>query len=366
MSMKILYGVQGTGNGHLARARLLAKEFTRRGVTVDYLFSGRESKHFFELEDFGDAQFRRGLTLATRDSRIDRLRTVTNNNVFQFAVDVRNLRPQRYDLVVTDYEPLAAWSSRFRRVCSLGLGHQYAFNQSEAPRPKGNWPAKLLLNQFAPVDYGIGLHWARYAPDVLPPIVNTRLRRRQNTQSPFTLVYRPFDDLVKLTSVLKRITDRRFEIYSPEVKKAYCKGHLSYNPVSYHRFKSHLISCENIICSGGFELISEALHLGIPVLAQAVPGQFEQEANILSLKQLGLASCLEHLSVEGVVKFLDRQKVASVQCYPNVAQYLAEFIVGQQFYDRPALKRLSKELWSRVDSSYEEHSPAAMPLARYA
>jgi UDP:flavonoid glycosyltransferase YjiC (YdhE family) len=37
--MKILYGVQGTGNGHISRARLMADAFSRRNdVEVDYLF----------------------------------------------------------------------------------------------------------------------------------------------------------------------------------------------------------------------------------------------------------------------------------------------------------------------------------------
>ena len=45
--MKILYGVQGTGNGHVTRARIMAKAFAAKGVEVDWVFSGRPREDFF-------------------------------------------------------------------------------------------------------------------------------------------------------------------------------------------------------------------------------------------------------------------------------------------------------------------------------
>ena len=40
-AIKILYGVQGTGNGHLTRARELGQSLKAAGVQVDFVFSGR-------------------------------------------------------------------------------------------------------------------------------------------------------------------------------------------------------------------------------------------------------------------------------------------------------------------------------------
>lgn len=45
--MKILYGVQGTGNGHVTRPRIMAKAFADLGVEVDWVFSGRRREDFF-------------------------------------------------------------------------------------------------------------------------------------------------------------------------------------------------------------------------------------------------------------------------------------------------------------------------------
>ena len=56
--MKIFYGVQATGNGHISRARSMAPLLKAAGIEVDYLFSGRKAEHFFDMEHFGDFQLR--------------------------------------------------------------------------------------------------------------------------------------------------------------------------------------------------------------------------------------------------------------------------------------------------------------------
>ena len=39
--MKILYGVQGTGNGHISRAREMARAFATLGGDVDFPVFGK-------------------------------------------------------------------------------------------------------------------------------------------------------------------------------------------------------------------------------------------------------------------------------------------------------------------------------------
>ena len=60
--MKILYGIQGTGNGHISRSRILAKELESCGLSVDYLLSGRAKEKFFDMEIFGEFQHRQGFS----------------------------------------------------------------------------------------------------------------------------------------------------------------------------------------------------------------------------------------------------------------------------------------------------------------
>ena len=61
--MKILFGVQGTGNGHISRSRTLARALRVRGLAVDYLFSGRPADGYFEMAEFGVSKSYRGLAI---------------------------------------------------------------------------------------------------------------------------------------------------------------------------------------------------------------------------------------------------------------------------------------------------------------
>jgi len=76
----ILYGVQGTGNGHISRARLMAEQFQRLDVNVDFVFSGRHQHSYFAMEDFQNTQYSTGLTLATANGRTSRSKTLTKNH----------------------------------------------------------------------------------------------------------------------------------------------------------------------------------------------------------------------------------------------------------------------------------------------
>ncbi|MGL5401221.1 MAG: glycosyltransferase family protein, partial [Plesiomonas shigelloides] len=51
--MKLLYGIQGTGNGHLSRARELVPALRAQGIRVDVLCSGRAADAYFDMQVFG-------------------------------------------------------------------------------------------------------------------------------------------------------------------------------------------------------------------------------------------------------------------------------------------------------------------------
>lgn len=77
--MRILYGVQGTGNGHLSRARVMAKALIEHNIQVDFLFSGRKPEHFFDMECFGEYRVQAGMTFATHSGRVNVPQTVRQN-----------------------------------------------------------------------------------------------------------------------------------------------------------------------------------------------------------------------------------------------------------------------------------------------
>ena len=114
--MKVLYGVQGTGNGHLSRTRALLPALQRAGVDIDFVFSGRERKDFFDMQDFGDFKVLDGLTLVYNRGRLQVIKTILANKLFRFIADIWRLRLNEYDLVISDFEPITAWSAKLQGV----------------------------------------------------------------------------------------------------------------------------------------------------------------------------------------------------------------------------------------------------------
>src|SRR5690606_16419456 len=74
--MKVLFGVQGTGNGHISRARAMAPALREHGIEVDFLFSGRPADRYFDMEIFGNYQLRTGLSFVVKNGRINYLQTI--------------------------------------------------------------------------------------------------------------------------------------------------------------------------------------------------------------------------------------------------------------------------------------------------
>src|SRR6218665_1957410 len=125
--MKILYGVQGTGNGHTTRARIMAKALADAGAHVDWIFSGRAPDKYFDMEIFGNYQTYRGLTFATQNGKVLLWQTLLEANLVQLYQDINRINVEGYDFIINDFEPVSAWAAKRAGKKVIGLSHQNAF-----------------------------------------------------------------------------------------------------------------------------------------------------------------------------------------------------------------------------------------------
>lgn len=341
--MKILYGVQGTGQGHISRSRALAEALRGWPVEVTWLFSGRPREALFDMDVFDDYQYRRGLTFHCSNGRINKWTTLHNNGFGEFVRDVRQLDTSRYDLIVSDYEPVTAWAARRQGRSVIGIGHQYAFGEG-TPLAGASWWAKRLMCNFAPVDVPLGLHWHPYNDNVVPPILD--LPDLQPTNAGHILVYLPFEDQAAVTATLRQFPEQRFIQYAGGLPRGEY-GNVLRLPANVDGFKQHLASSAGVICNSGFELISECLQWRKPVLTKPVQGQMEQQSNALALQQLGYATTADNFCPAVLGNWLGSRRSPPKVAYPDVAGCLARWLVTG-CHASPA--RLAKQLWAQVDS----------------
>jgi uncharacterized protein (TIGR00661 family) len=345
--MKILYGVQATGNGHISRSREVVRNLKDLGHEVDVLLSGRDPSGLWGIDMFRPFSVYRGLTFATSRGRICYLKTALNLNLFEFYRDIRCFNASAYELVVTDFEPLSSRIAKRAGLPCIGIGHQYAFLH-DIPRSKANPVSRSVLRTFAPADHPIGLHWHHFGQPILPPIVPATLRNDRWTRPNKILVYLPFEEPSDFVPLLEQFVDHEFYVYA-KWPNASDSGHLHLRPLSREAFLTDLAESNGVMTNAGFELVSEALYLGKRVLVKPLKNQLEQESNAMALAGLGLGTAVSRLRAEVVAQWLNGPPNRPI-AYPDVARLLAEWITARKWHD---VAGLAEKSWRGLSGSLD-------------
>ena len=336
--MNILYGIQGTGNGHITRSRLLVPSLRKKGFNVDVILSGRKKEEYWDIECFKPYDTKFGITFQLTHGTVKKWETIKKLELKQFWMDLKSIDFKSYDIVITDYEPISAWAAKKNGVLSIGIGHLYSFLYN-VPMQSGFVLDKKIMNWFAPVDIPIGLHWHHFGQNILPPIIPQL--KEQIPNEDFALVYLPWEDPKLIESVLNKISDKIFYVYGHTSKKK-LRGNIKWKPFSRSGFIKDLESCNGVICNAGFELTSECLSLNKKILVKPVMSQVEQLANVKALDSLELASTTHKITSAVVSDWIENDS-KSLLPYFNVVDPVVDWIGSGNFDD---IYSLRKKVWS--------------------
>ena len=284
--MKILYAIQGTGNGHLARAEDIIPILRDYG-NLDLFISGSQA----DIKLSTPVKYKsRGLSFFFgRKGGIDFLKTFKHNSSKEVYKEIKKFPVEKYDLVINDFEPISAWACRKRGVPCVGLSHQSALLSPKVPRPRkidpvGEW----VLHNYAPVDKFVSFHFARYDKNIFTPVIRSAVRNGETRDADHFTVYLPAYDDRKLVPLLGTIKGIKWHIFSKHAQKPYHMGKLSVFPVDKNEFASSMASAKGILCGAGFETPAETLFLEKKLMVVPMRSQLEQHYNAASLKQLGV------------------------------------------------------------------------------
>ncbi len=284
--MKVLYAIQSTGNGHISRAKEFIPYLERR-FQFDVILSGPKSKVSL---DYPVKKHFKGLTLHySKTGGINWLKTLRKNNFFQFIKDVLSLRVQDYDLVITDFEPVSAWSCYLKGVLCFGLSNQVSIWQKEAPKLKKPYRnAVKYLKYFAPTQHEYGLDYEKFSDNIFSPIIRSKVRYTKSTKGGGIVVYLPAYGLENITACLEKFTEQRWHVFSNAVNEKSKQGNITLHPIDGNKFMKCMAKADGVITNAGFATTSEALFLGKPLLVVPMKGQVEQSYNATVLKKLGI------------------------------------------------------------------------------
>ncbi|MBS1587247.1 MAG: glycosyl transferase [Bacteroidetes bacterium] len=284
--MKILFAIQGTGNGHLSRARDIYPELAKYG-DVDVLISGIQADVTFPFP----VKYRfHGLSfIFGSKGGVDIWKTTKSVKLFQLIKDIRKLPVQDYDLVVNDFEAVAAWACKIKHVPCIALSHQSAVIDKNAPKPREkDWFGDLVLNHYAPHTAAYGFHFAAYSPNIHTPVIRKQIRDIVPTDEGHYTVYLPAYDDETMVEHLSHFSAVQWQVFSKHNKEAFTFKNISVQPIENDAFIKSMASCTGVLCGAGFEGPAEALYLGKKVMAIPMVGQYEQHCNAAGLEGLGV------------------------------------------------------------------------------
>ncbi len=343
--MKILFGVQTTGNGYISCSRLLIEALKSAGHHVTTLFSGAPRAGFWDYQAFEPHSDRRGLTFVVEGGQVSYVKTALQTKPLELIRDIRALDLTPYDVVISNFEPITAWAATLQKKPSIGISHQAAFYY-DTPKQPGNYFARAVMRWYAPTQFHLGLHWHHFGQPILPPVIEPGLTNSANCDPRLIVVNLPFEDKDEVCKTLAHFSSHQFHFYA-DVQGIERRGNVTLHPFGRTTFIADLKRCAGVICHAGFELPSEALHLGKKLLVRPVNRQFEQQCNAAALVQNGLGQSMDTLDHHAIRQFLNTDNMAPKK-YPNVAAAVAQWIGKTDLHAPNAHRPLVESLWSQT------------------
>jgi len=318
--MRILYGVVGAGMGHATRSRVVVDHLVERGHEVVVVASAGAYRMLLGHYARTDAVTVReiaGLSAVYRDNALcmgstavaflDRAlgRIATNIGAYlQIAGP--------FHAVISDFESWAAMFGLVHGIPVLSVdnlqvlhrcahdpemtdGDCLSFRIARATvQAKVPGAHHYLVASFFPVPV------RKARTTVVPPILRPEILAAAPEPGANVVVYQSVWS-ERLVEALRAL---------PYPFVAYGAGregrdrNVTFRPFGEEAFVEDLRTARAVIAGGGFSLMSEAVHLGVPMLAMPLEGQYEQELNARYLARLGYGAWTRSLDRDTVASFL--------------------------------------------------------------
>jgi uncharacterized protein (TIGR00661 family) len=338
--MKILYGIVGEGMGHATRSKVILDELCAQGHEIAIVVSGRA--HAFIARHFGGKpnitiEEIHGFTLDYDNNELDLSDSVLKNlksalpglahNIEVYReVAERRFRP---NVVISDFESWAYVYGLLHHLPVISIDNMQVLNRCAhaADVTEDHTFAFKLAKLAVKVKLPHAYHYLvstfffprvrKHRTTLVPPILRREIFRAVREPGAHVLVYQTAEADRDLVGALKALP-YEFRFYG-RGGTAGREGNVTFRPFSEDGFIEDLRTARAVIATGGYSLMGEAVHLGVPLLAHPIQGQFEQELNGLYLRKLGYGDTTHVLSRDVVEGFLTRTAAyeRALQHYPR-------------------------------------------------
>jgi uncharacterized protein (TIGR00661 family) len=324
--MRILYAIQGTGNGHLSRARDIIPVL-QKNHTVDLLISGTQAD--IELPYPVKYRFKGLGFIFGAKGGVDIIETYKKTHIKTLLSEIDKLPVQDYNLVINDFEPVSAWACYLKNVKCISISHQAAVLNKKAPQPKDiDLIGKAILKNYAPSVAKYGFHFNAYDSNIFTPVIRSQVREQQIEDKGHYTVYLPAYDDNRILTVLQECENVNWQVFSKHNKQFMGRKNITIQPISNEAFIESMATSEGVLCGAGFEAPAEALFMKKKLMVIPMKGQYEQHCNAAALKKMGVPVLkslkLKHL--DKIKNWVENGSVVEVD-YPDNTETIIQSIL---------------------------------------
>lgn len=308
--IKILYGIQTTGNGHISRSiEIINKLQETNKYEIEVLLSG-EQKDIKVPENIKVIHRFDGLKFNIKE-KIGLINIIKNNNFIKFFKDIYHINMKKYDIILTDFEPITSWASIFKRKKIIGIGNHYKFLSKRFSTNMYYNLNKIICNIISPINQYIYFDYFKSEKSCLPIIkkelINNKDKVEQQKKTILTYIHSiPWhQQLVEFSN----LTDYNFIIYTSDknLPQQNIKiANFKIKQINPNSFNNDLLKSEMVICNAGFQLTSEAIFLGKKLYVIPMKNQIEQIYNAEQLKNIGITS-EKHIIKEKITEMMESE-----------------------------------------------------------
>lgn len=324
--MKILYAIQGTGNGHLSRAIDIIPCLQKHGE-VDILVSGIQGD--IKLPFPVKYQLRGLSFIFGKSGGVDLWKTLAKAKLRKLVKSIKQLPVEKYDLIINDFEPVTAWACYFKGKTCVALSHQSAVLSGQFPEPdSSDKVGRLILQNYAPANFKYGFHFKGNDDTIFTPVVRQQVRNHEVTDQGHYTVYLPSYDDKTLIKKLSEYKDVKWDVFSKHNTKQTVHKNIIIQPVNNALFTASMAASSGVLCGAGFETPAEALYLGKKLLVIPMKNQYEQQLNAAALKAMGVPviKSLKSKYEPVISEWLKNGKNIPVN-YPDTTQEIVDMVV---------------------------------------
>jgi uncharacterized protein (TIGR00661 family) len=314
--MKILYGINSNGQGHINRSRVFINELMKDGHEIHVFLAGRNPPAYaYDLAPI--VRFKPGPIGVYNDHSVNYSKTISWNfsNIAEYTRARKELHrldeQENFDFIISDFEPFTSIVGKQLEKPVIGIDHQNSIFHPASDQPESKFSERLafkfvLSYMFPYFDHCFCLDYTneiqRVEDETIFPLVRKpELDDYDVSIGDHFVTYLARYNPKEIIEIFSQFPEEKFYVYGFDMTKQV--KNIQFKMTSRKGFLNDLVTSKAVIGNAGFSLSWETTLLDKFIWMIPYRKQLEQISNAYRLEKKKRAYVSYFLTAEDFKKF---------------------------------------------------------------